>query len=436
MDIEIRRPINRLSKVAGFVMMVAAAIGLFSVASRAADEATNAAISNGNTSTDASDPLSTLREEANGVHVANAAYEKATDRDQSEKLWSAYTQTNDAMIPRVIEGVRQYPNSPLAFGLLEWVVTNGRISARTLRPYGLQAMELLREHYTSETNISEICRQLAVSGDPLDRATVEFLQIASTNNPNRAARGYATFALARLTKQKAEDLVYVQVEPLSTNAAAQKARAEFLEKMKGEHPEAVFNQAEQLFEAVTKNYSDVPNFAAGPGLRKPEPTLGKQASIELYEVRYLTAGKSAPEIQGEDIDGHKLKLSDSRGKVVVISFWASWCGPCMQMVPHERELAKRLAGKPFALIGVNGDSDKAAAKHAVSEENMTWPSFWNNGSEGGIPGAWNVHSWPTVYVLDSKGTIRLKFEGYGGKRTDELLDVEVDRLLEEGTGKM
>jgi hypothetical protein len=103
----------------------------------------------------------------------------------------------------------------------------------------------------------------------------------------------------------------------------------------------------------------------------------------------------------------------------------------MQMLPHECAMTERLAGKPFALVGVNGDSKPADAQNAVAKKKITWRSFWNGGSEGSITTAWNMHSWPTVYVLDSKGIIRLKFEGYGGKRTDFLLDETVDRLLKE-----
>ena len=71
------------------------------------------------------------------------------------------------------------------------------------------------------------------------------------------------------------------------------------------------------------------------------------------------------------------------------------------MYPHERSLVKRLDGKPFALIGVNSDTDREEIKKVVKKESITWRSFWNGGSTGGpIATAWNVQSWPTIYVID------------------------------------
>ena len=64
-------------------------------------------------------------------------------------------------------------------------------------------------------------------------------------------------------------------------------------------------------------------------------------------------GMPAPEIDGEDFDGMRVKLSDYRGKVVVVVFWASWCPPCCAMIPHERELVERNRDKPFAMLSVN-----------------------------------------------------------------------------------
>ena len=158
-------------------------------------------------------------------------------------------------------------------------------------------------------------------------------------------------------------------------------------------------------------------------------TLGESAQDELFEMRELAFGKTAPEIAGEDVDGQPLKLSDYRGKVVVLTFWASWCGPCMGMVPHERTLVERMKDRPFALLGVNGDDDRALAKKTAETNKMTWHSFWNGGTNGPITDAWNVKGWPTTYVLDHKGVIR--FKQVREKKMDEAVDLLV-KELEEG----
>jgi hypothetical protein len=99
------------------------------------------------------------------------------------------------------------------------------------------------------------------------------------------------------------------------------------------------------------------------------------------------------------------------------------------MYPHERSLVKKLAGKPFALVGVNSDQDREALKKTMEKEQITWRSFWNGGSTGGpISTAWNVQGWPTLYVLDHKGVIRYKHLGSPG---DKVLDDEIEKLVKE-----
>jgi hypothetical protein len=97
------------------------------------------------------------------------------------------------------------------------------------------------------------------------------------------------------------------------------------------------------------------------------------------------------------------------------------------MYPHERSLVKKLADKPFALIGVNSDMNKEELKKVLEEEKITWRSFWNGpqGTGGPISKKWNVHGWPTIYVLDQKGVIRYK--NVRGEKMEEA----VDKLLKE-----
>ena len=103
------------------------------------------------------------------------------------------------------------------------------------------------------------------------------------------------------------------------------------------------------------------------------------------------------------------------------------------MYPHERSLVKRLEGKPFSLVGVNSDRDKADLKKAMEKENITWRSFWNGGSTSGpISTRWAVEGWPTLYLIDHKGVIRKKWVG---SPEDKVLDKEIDKLVKEAEAK-
>ena len=97
------------------------------------------------------------------------------------------------------------------------------------------------------------------------------------------------------------------------------------------------------------------------------------------------------------------------------------------MYPHERSLVKRLEGKPFALLGINSDTDKGKLKQALEKEEITWRSWWDKDTSGPIASTWNVQGWPTIYVIDQKGVIR-----YRDVRGDAM-DKAVDSLLAEMT---
>ncbi|MFK7768311.1 MAG: peroxiredoxin family protein [Mariniblastus sp.] len=157
---------------------------------------------------------------------------------------------------------------------------------------------------------------------------------------------------------------------------------------------------------------------------KGRKTCAEYAKSELFELTRLQVGMVAPEIEGNDLDDIPFKLSDYRGKVVMLDFWGHWCPPCRAMYGHEQDITRKLADKPFVLLGVNSDGDKEEARNAVASENLSWRHFWNGpkGTRGPISTEWNVETsgWPTVYLIDGNGVIRYK----------EVLGDDIDRGLE------
>ena len=93
------------------------------------------------------------------------------------------------------------------------------------------------------------------------------------------------------------------------------------------------------------------------------------------------------------------------------------------MIPHERSLVEKMKDEPFALIGMNSDSKDVLRKAMVSER-ITWRSFWDGGSAGGpIATRWNVHGWPSIFILDEEGVIRAR------DLRDDAMEEKVVELL-------
>src|SRR5438105_7191622 len=95
------------------------------------------------------------------------------------------------------------------------------------------------------------------------------------------------------------------------------------------------------------------------------------------------------------------------------------------MYPYERSLVAKMQGKPFALLGVNTDPDRAALRKAMVEEKITWRSWIDGGISGPIDQSWGIRAWPSIFVIDQKGVIRYR------DVHDETLDNAIEVLLKE-----
>lgn len=141
-------------------------------------------------------------------------------------------------------------------------------------------------------------------------------------------------------------------------------------------------------------------------------------------------GREVPEIDGQDMSGQRFKLSDFRGKVVVVDFWGFWCVHCVKLIPHEKALVERMTGRPFVLLGVNSDHNRAEAEKYTFDLAINWRSWWDGSDDGPIARTWQPQGFPMLYVIDHRGVLR-----YEGHVIDEQLEGVIERLVREAEGK-
>jgi thiol-disulfide isomerase/thioredoxin len=290
------------------------------------------------------------------VPDARKALQSAKNQEEMEVV---FKKLNKDFIPRIIKLVEADPTDKLSYSALVW-------SIQALPNVDGRVFDLLAKHWSKNEKIKDLCQMLAFN--PQEGAKT-LLQKVLDDNPDKDAKGSACFALAKVAADRADK-------------GDAKAGAE----------------AEKLYERVEKEFATV---------KLGRATLGEQAKGALFEIRHLAVGKTAPNVESENLEGKKVQLKDYQGKVVVLDIWATWCGPCKAMIPHEREMVAKLKDKPFALISISVDDKKDTVTDFLKDTKMPWEHWWN-GPTGGIVKDWNVSFFPTIYVLDAKGVIRYK----------------------------
>ena len=134
-----------------------------------------------------------------------------------------------------------------------------------------------------------------------------------------------------------------------------------------------------------------------PEAKVGRTSIGEIAKKELENLKGVTlvaVGKDAPEVESVTLEGKKVKLSDYKGKVVLLDIWATWCPPCRAMIPHERDMVKGMKEKPFVLVSVSADDDKDTLVKFLEKEPMPWTHWWDNGAENPVLKKYRVCALP------------------------------------------
>jgi thiol-disulfide isomerase/thioredoxin len=112
------------------------------------------------------------------------------------------------------------------------------------------------------------------------------------------------------------------------------------------------------------------------------------------------------EIKFKAVDGRDVDLVSMKGKVVLIDFWATWCGPCMAELPHVKEAYEKLNPKGFEIVGISLDQKLPELKKVLAEEKMTWPQYFEESGENKYAEQYGITGIPTMWLVDKKGLLR------------------------------
>ncbi len=214
------------------------------------------------------------------------------------------------------------------------------------------------------------------------------------------AKGEATFIR---TMMKTEDL---NPEKPESVGAFLKATDEFLAQY-GTHKLAPQMRQMQLQVASQAKSPEaqalLKKFAEGG-----DPKLAEAAKGIVAQREKMASLKTKPlDLQFTAADGAEVDLAKLRGKVVLVDFWASWCGPCIAEMPNVVAAYKKLHEKGFEIVGISLDQDKGKMEAAMKKHGMTWAQYFDGkGWQNKISSGFGIESIPAVWLLDKKGMLR------------------------------
>jgi len=131
------------------------------------------------------------------------------------------------------------------------------------------------------------------------------------------------------------------------------------------------------------------------------------AAIDGDAVSFPQVGSQAPEFSAQSVAGKAVSISDLRGQVVLVNFWATWCGPCRLEMPA---LQSRFDSTDFALLAVNFDESPEQVQAFVDELELSFPALLDPG--GDIQTLYQVRGYPTTYFIDEEGMVKIQHIGF------------------------
>ncbi|HEU4459174.1 MAG TPA: TlpA disulfide reductase family protein [Methylibium sp.] len=136
----------------------------------------------------------------------------------------------------------------------------------------------------------------------------------------------------------------------------------------------------------------------------------------------------APDFTLRTMDGRNLRLQEQRGRVVMINFWATWCGPCRQEMPHLAKLYDKYRGSGFELLAVNVDEEQPKAIGLAQKLGLKFPVLFDGDKK--VSGLYDLKAMPSTVLIDRDGRVRFQHRGYR-EGYENTYDQQIRDLLKE-----
>jgi thiol-disulfide isomerase/thioredoxin len=347
------------------------------------------------------------------MQVFQKALEGAATAEEQQKVYREKHPRPADYAPRFMDLAVNFPKSPAAVDAFLWVVLNPVEAAAKQSELRPRALKILARDHLKDEKLGRLATQMVQTVDPASEA---FLGALLEKSPTQGNQARACASLAQNLKHRGRLIGRLEEDAEALKEYEQMWGKPAIDALRKQKPAALLERSEKLFERLAEKHGDVKHPLFG--------TLAGMAKAHLLSLRQpVQVGKPAPEIEGTIGKGKPLRLSDHKGKVVLLDFWAHYLPSCRAGYEVEHALLKRLAGKPFVVLGVNGDVGVAALLGAIKAEKITWRS-WHDGYTGGpIATRWDVEAWPTLFLIDHKGIVRKRFIGWDDRKAiEEAID--------------
>ena len=133
---------------------------------------------------------------------------------------------------------------------------------------------------------------------------------------------------------------------------------------------------------------------------------GSSSKSGESKARESRAGGAAPDFNVKSITGEDLSLVKFRGKIVLLDFWATWCGPCRQEMPNVKRVWEKYRNDNFVIIGISLDKDRRSLDQYLQSEDITWPQYYERGGRFSVAGQYGVNAIPQSFLIDQDGAVK------------------------------